>query len=317
MSPFFLPGFALILGLGGLYLSAELLIDGSIGLARRLALSPLVIGLTVVAVGTSAPEMAVSLMASLSGNGGIALGNVVGSNVANIALILGVAALLHPLRPHGRVRRVDLPLLGAVTLAITAAAWRGEVGRATGFILLLVFVGYSWTLCRYGKREEAAAGSEVEVESDSSATPLYRPVLATMAGLAGLVASSKAMVWGGADMAARLGISQVVIGLTITALGTSLPELATSVAAARRRESDLVLGNVIGSNIANSTAVLGAASAVAPIVVPQEVFRRDFIAMVVVTGLLMAMGQRPTISRGFGVACLVFYGIYIYLLCPG
>ena len=306
-----LPCLVFCLGLVGLYYSAEFLVDGAVGLARRLSMSPLVIGLTVVAVGTSAPEMAVSVMASLGGKQGIALGNVVGSNIANIGLVLGTALAIHPIRAHRRVRAVEIPLLTVVTLSLTGLAWWGGVPRAAGTLLVLAFLLYCLALYRYTSQEQLPDSGAGE-----GRPPLLGPLAATLGGLAGLVASSKAMVWGGASLASALGVSQLVIGLTITAVGTSLPELATSVAAARRGHGDLVMGNVVGSNVANSTLVLGLAALCRPISIARETLLRDFLSMTGLTLLLMAGALYPgRLGRRAGLALLALYAGYIALLC--
>ncbi len=296
-------------GFAGLFLSAEWLVTGAIRLARRFSVSPLTIGLTVVAVGTSAPEMAVSVLASLSGNPGIALGNVVGSNIANIGLILGLSALLKTIRPHERIVRIELPLLLLITVSITVAAWLDALSPGPGAVLVLAFAGYSYAIYRYGKAEE------VVVEEDGPAgpvPPLPASSALTLAGLAGLLLSSKALIWGASGIADLLGVPQLIIGLTVTALGTSLPELATSLAAAKKGEADIVLGNVIGSNIANSTAVLGMSSLFAHISVSQAAFQRDFLSMLGMTLLLfLAAARGRPIGRTKAGLFLLGYIIYI------
>ncbi len=304
---------AFLAGFGGLFASAELLVNGAIQLARRFAVSPLIIGLTVVAFGTSAPEMAVSVLASISGNPGIALGNVVGSNIANIGLILGISALIHSIRPHERILKMEIPLLIFISFFLVGAARFDAFGPWTGILLLTVFVAYSLAIYKYSQQEEV-----ILEQQDESSTPrprLAKAALYTAAGLAGLILASKALIWGASGMAALLEISQMTIGLTITALGTSLPELATSIAAARRKQADIVLGNVIGSNLANSTLVLGLSSLFAHISVTPLILHRDFLSMLAFTLLLFILtrgGKR--LSHSAGILFLVLYFGYIALL---
>jgi cation:H+ antiporter len=247
-----------------LYGGGESLVTGSIALAGRLGLSPLLIGLTVVAFGTSAPELAATLAAALEGAPEVAFGNVVGSNVFNVGLILGVGAVVFPLSAGARFLRREMPFMiftGALMFWLVAD---GVIGRIEGVVLLALLAGYLVVLLR--KQEEPPRVAEEFAEEYGEApAPLWSSTARVVVGIALLVLGAKVLVLGAIGLARELGISERVIGLTIVACGTSLPELASSVVAAARREGDLVLGNVVGSNIFNVLAILGTTGLVAPI----------------------------------------------------
>ena len=305
----------LLAGLGLLYAGAELLVRGSASLAGRLGLTPLVIGLTVVAFGTSAPELAVSVAAALQGNGALAVGNVIGSNIANIAFILGVAALIAPLAVHAKIIRVDIPLLIGVSGVTVLLSLDGDFSRREGLALtagLVVYVGISVGMARreHSRRLAAEYGAVVPAPADGLATDLVR----VLAGLALLVWGANWLVDGAVSIARALGVSQAVIGLTVVALGTSLPELATSVVAALRRHTDLALGNVIGSNLFNLLGILGISSALAPYQVT-GIRMTDWLAMLGVTLVLLPLAAtHATIKRWEGgLLCLLYAGYIAYL----
>ena len=247
-----------------LYGGGESLVTGSIALARRLGLSPLVIGLTVVAFGTSAPELAATLAAALEGAPEVAFGNVVGSNIFNVGLILGVGAVVFPLSAGARFLRREMPFMiftGALMFWLVAD---GVIGRVEGVVLLALLAGYLVVLLR--KQEEPPRVAEEFAEEYGEApAPLWSSTARVVVGIALLVLGARVLVLGAVGLARDLGITERVIGLTIVACGTSLPELASSVVAAARREGDLVLGNVVGSNIFNVLAILGTTGVVAPI----------------------------------------------------
>ena len=251
-------------GLALLVVAAHLLVRGAAALALRLGLSPLVVGLTVVAFGTSAPELVVSVQAALAGAGGIAVGNVVGSNVANVGLILGLAALVRPVVADRSVFRRDLPVLLAATALGVAFLLDRAVTRAEGAGLVLGLVAYlAWSVGA-ARRDRTAAELPVGQGSGSA----WRDLAAVAAGLAGLVFGADLLVDGATALARAFGVSDAVIGLTVVAVGTSLPELATSVVAALRGESEIAVGNVIGSNLFNVLGILGLAAAVRPLGAP-------------------------------------------------
>ncbi|MBD3894429.1 calcium/sodium antiporter [Halomonas sp. ML-15] len=312
-----LPAAAVVVGLVILVWSAERFVDGAVATSRHLGLSPLLIGMLVIGFGTSAPELMVSALSSLQGSPGLALGNAYGSNIANIGLILGLVALMSPLAVHSQVLRQELPILGAVTLL---AAWQLRDGVITaveaGVLLaaLALFIGFSIWRSRQRGAEDALASDTAESLEQQSMS-LLRGLFWTLLGLALLIVSSRILVWGAVDIAAAFGVSDLIIGLTVVAVGTSLPELASSISALRRREHDLVLGNVVGSNLFNTLAVVGLAGVITPIEVGSEVLARDWWVMALMTGLLalFAMGWRGRpgrINRYEGATLLALFVAY-------
>jgi cation:H+ antiporter len=255
---------ALAGGLALLMAAANALVRGASALALRLGLTPLVVGLTVVAFGTSAPELVVSVQAALAGAGGIAVGNVVGSNVANVALILAVAVLVRTMATDRALFRRDLPTLVVATAGATAFLLDGVVGRVEGAVLLVSLVAYLTWSVRTSRREQAA----VELPVEAPTGPAWRDAVWTAAGLVGLVVGADLFVGGAVALAEAAGVSNAVIGLTVVAVGTSLPELATSVVAAVRGEGEIAAGNVIGSNLFNLLGILGVGALVRPLAAP-------------------------------------------------
>ncbi|MEZ5235532.1 MAG: calcium/sodium antiporter [Acidimicrobiales bacterium] len=291
----------LVLLVGG----AELLVRGAAALAARAGVDPVIIGLTVVAFGTSAPELAVSLASAAGGDEEVALGNVVGSNIANILLILGVSALIGTLVVAQRIVRLDVPIVLGVTVAVVLMSLDGGIGRIDGFLLVAGVLTYTGWLVRDARRESAAVRAEYgtsmdELEGAAVDKPLAVQLGMTIGGLVVLVVGAQLLVGGAVSIAGSLGVSDLVIGLTVVAVGTSLPELATSVTAARRGERDLAVGNVIGSNLFNLLAVLGAAAlAGGPLDVGRTAMRVDLPVMLVVTFVLV-----PVFWNGFTVTRL-------------
>ena len=255
-------GGALLIG------GAELLVRGASRLAAAVGLSPLVIGLTVVAFGTSAPELAVSVAASAGGEGDMALGNVVGSNIFNVLLILGLSAVIAPLVVSRQLVRLDVPIMVGVSLLLLLVALDGGIGRLDGAILVVLLIVYNVFLIRQSRRDTAAAAAAGESVDAAESGPWYRNVLLLLGGLGLLVLGSRWLVGAAVEIATALGVSSLVIGLTVVAGGTSLPEVATSVLATLRGERDIAVGNVVGSNIMNILAVLGISSIVAPDGIP-------------------------------------------------
>jgi cation:H+ antiporter len=311
---------AIASGLGLLVWSAGRFVDGSAAAARHCGMPPLLIGMVVVGFGTSAPEMVISVLAASQGNPGIALGNAYGSNITNIGLILGFTALVSPVAVHSQVLRQELPILSAVT---ALAAWQirdGAITRTDALVLLCLFGGLMTWAVRQGLRRKAdALGGEVERELEVNAVPLRRALLWLVTGLLLLVLSSRILVWGAVEIARALGVSDLIIGLTVVAAGTSLPELASSLIAVRRGEHDIALGNVLGSNLLNTLAVVGIAGVIRPMAVGPEVLGRDMLAMAVLTLSLFAFGygfRGPgRINRLEGAALLAFYmGYTAYLV---
>ncbi len=315
-----LPLLAIVFGLVLLVWSADRFVEGSALTARHFGMPPLLIGMVVVGFGTSAPEMVVSALASYQGNPGIALGNAYGSNITNIALILGVTALISPIAVLSGVLRKELPILTAVTALAAWQLWDGEVTRTEGWILLGVFAGLmTWTVWEGMKKKGDALGNEMALELDVHAMPLQRAVIWLVVGLLLLIASSRILVWGAVEIAHAFGVSDLIIGLTIVAVGTSLPELASSVIAARKGEHDIALGNILGSNLFNTLAVVGIAGTISPMVVGPEVFSRDILVMSLLTVSLFVIGYgfrgHGRINRLEGTGLLLCYiGYTAYLI---
>lgn len=251
---------ALIVGLALLVWSADRFVEGSASTARYFGMPPLLIGMVIVGFGTSAPEMVVSALAAFEGSPGIALGNAYGSNIANIALILGVTALISPIMVHSTVLRKELPILTLLTILSVALIADLDLSRLDALVLLPVFGGLmAWTIYQGLKRKDDSLANEIEAETSEKEMPLKRAVFWLVVGLLMLIASSRILVWGAVEIAQIFGVSDMIIGLTVVAVGTSLPELASSVIAARKGEHDIALGNVLGSNLFNTLAVVGIA----------------------------------------------------------
>lgn len=299
----------LLLGLVMLFFGAEGLVRGSSALALRLGLSPLVVGLTVVALGTSAPEMVVSVKATLEGTGDVALGNIVGSNLCNIGLIIGIGALISPLHVHGQVIRQEVPILLVASGVMMFFLKDYEVKQWEGGILLASIFGYilySVIQAKRGKNEETA--KQLAEELPEIKGSLWRDVLFVLAGLGILIAGGNWLVEGSVNLAREAGVSEAMIALTIVAIGTSLPELATTVVAARKGEGDIAVGNAIGSCIFNALAVLGLAASVKTVVM-EHVDWWDLGAMMVMAIIcLPIMKSRNLVSRTEGA---VFVAIYL------
>lgn len=303
-----------LLGLVLLVVGAELLVRGASRLAAAVGLSPLVIGLTVVAYGTSTPELVVSVQAALAGRNEIAVGNVVGSNVLNVLFILGVAALLLPLRVAQRLVWWDVPIMLATALLLVACAADGAVSRLEGAGLLAGMVAYSVWAIRTSRGEPAEVAAEYEeAYGAAAATPAWLSALIALAGLALLVLGARWLVDAAVAVARGMGVSETVVGLTIVAAGTSLPEVATSVIAAMRGERDIAVGNVVGSNIYNVLAVLGASAIVAGdgLTVAPAVLRFDIPVMIAVSvACFPIVLTGHTIARWEGALFLAYYVAY-------
>jgi cation:H+ antiporter len=303
---------SVVLGIALLVWSADRFVEGSAATARHLGMPPLLIGMVVVGFGTSAPEMVVSAIAATQGNPGIALGNAYGSNIANIAFILGMTALISPIAVHSQVLRRELPILAGVT---ALAAWQlhdGDINRGDALVLLGVFGGVmAWTIWQGMQGRADALAGELAGELAAHAMPLRRALVWLAVGLLLLIASSRLLVWGAVEIASALGVSDLIIGLTIVAAGTSLPELASAIIATRKGEHDIALGNVLGSNLFNTLAVVGIAGTIHPMIVDPEVFTRDIPVMSGLTAalFLFAYGFRGAgrITRLEGAALLACY----------
>lgn len=315
-----LPAIAVIVGLAVLVWSADRFVDGAVGIARFLGMSTLLIGIIIVGFGTSAPEMVVSALSALQHNPELALGNAYGSNIANIALILGVTALISPIPVKKSVFRYNLPVLLGVTAFAVFLVFDGNVTRLDAILMLGVFL-LVMALDVIREKRNDGKDSEHDEEGEEPKS-LLKSIGLLLLGLVLLVASSRALVWGAVEIARNLGVSDLVIGLTIVAIGTSLPELASSVAAARKGVHDLAIGNVIGSNLFNTLMVVGIAGSISPMnSVDPMVVCRDVPVMVSLTVLLLlfglgrrSRGGQGRINRVEGTLFLLSYAAYIGLL---
>jgi cation:H+ antiporter len=318
MTPAFI---AIALGLALLVWSADRFVEGSASAARHFGMQPLLIGMVIVGFGTSAPEMVVSALSASQGNPGIALGNAYGSNITNIALVLGLTALISPITVHSQVLRKELPLLVLIT---ALAAWQvkdGSITRTEAWVLLGVFGGLmAWTIWQGMRGKSDALGQEIERELDERKMSLGRALLWIVVGLALLVASSRLLVWGAVEIAHHFGVSDLVIGLTVIAVGTSLPELASTIIAARKGEDDIAIGNILGSNLFNTLAVVGIAGSISPMNVGPDVLTRDILVMAALTLSLFILGighsgRQGRINRLEGAGLLACYlGYTAYLI---
>ena len=282
---------AVVAGILLLVWGADRFIAGAAALAVNLGVSALLIGLTIVGFGTSAPELLVAAVAAWQGDAALAIGNAVGSNIANIGLILGITALIKPLNVHSRILKREYPLLLAVSSLAFALVWNGELSRWNGALLLLGLVGVLYWMVRLATTEKSTDPLRVEYEAE------FPPSLTTaratgrfLLGLSVLLASSKILVWGAVNIAVALGVNELVIGLTVVAVGTSLPELAATVASALKNEPDIAIGNIVGSNLYNLLAVLSLPALIAPGAVEPELLRRDFPVMLALTVAVVLFG---------------------------
>ncbi|MBO6754990.1 MAG: calcium/sodium antiporter [Roseibium sp.] len=303
----------IFLGVGG-----DALVRGAVGAAERLKISPLVTGLVLVGFGTSTPELVTSLSAVLQGSSGIAIGNVIGSNIANILLILGLTAAITPICAEPRAFKRDAPMLAIATGACVVFALNGEFGRLTGVVFLAILLAYvGFTYVKERGEFDRQAKLHVEATELVAVRPraLWLSTLIAAGGVALVIFGANWMVSGSISIARTLGVSETVIGLTIVAIGTSLPELATSVIAALRKQTDIAFGNIIGSNIFNTLGIIGVAAAVAPITVPPKVLTYDLWLLVAVTALLLYFAfTEARLSRREGAVFLVLYTAYLGFL---
>jgi len=310
----------LTLGIGVLFYGAEWMVRGSARLAASLGVSPIVVGLTVVSFGTSAPELVVCTVAALSGNPDLAIGNVMGSNLANIGLILGLTSLVRPLDVHARVVGREMPLMLLVTAALYPLIWDLRLSRGDGVILLMALVAYLVFVFQSVGDEAPEILDEYEgfiTASTTGGAAVHLPdIMWVIAGSACLVLGGYCIVEGAVQVAGALGLSQVVIGLTVVAVGTSLPELATSLVAAARNEADIAVGNVIGSNIFNIAGVLGTTAVLESIPIPRDLLSRELPAVLFLSLLLFPLlrsGWR--IRRWEGAILLAAYiGVGVFLI---
>ena len=322
----------IVLGLTGLLVGGELLVRGASELATAARISPLIIGITVVSFGTSTPELAVTVQAAHTGSPGLAIGNVVGSNIANVLLILGAAALVTPLAVESRIVRVDVPMIFAASLGLWLLSLDGSLGHWDGALLFAVLVVYLiWSVQQgKGEAEEVRQDYTGTIKSDDSrahgpalarpAAQLIRQGLLILGGLILLVIAARAMVTGASEIARAYGVSELVIGLTVVAIGTSLPEFVASVVASSRGQGDIAVGNVVGSNLFNILAVIGIGAMVAPdgIPVSRDAIRLDIPIMIAVTlACLPLFFTGCRISRTEGGVLLGYFVAYTAYVTMG
>jgi len=330
--------FTILTLVGGLLLlviGGELLVRGSVRVAEKLGVSPLLIGLTLVGFGTSTPELVTSVKASLIGSPGIAIGNIVGSNIANILLILGASALIFPLAVSGTALRRDGSFVILTSLLMTAAGFTVGLNRLTGLFFVAGLVSYMVFAYRQERNSTAvqAEGHTAAFDKGAAlqeANPALRPrealtgplswivpILMALAGLAVIIFGGRLLVDSAVDLARTLGLSEAVIGLTIVAVGTSLPEFVTSVVAALRRQTDIAVGNILGSNIYNILGIGGLTGLIAPTPFPPEILQLDVFVMIAASVLLYALAWNGRISRPEGMLMLGGYAAYVAYLLTG
>jgi cation:H+ antiporter len=311
--------------LGGLVLlvvGGDVLVRGAVAVARIAGISPLVIGLTLVGFGTSTPELLASVQAALIGAPAIAVGNVVGSNIVNVLLIMGLAALLSPVAADAPGVRRDMLVMGVATVAAAGLLLWGTISRPVGAALLAALVAYTVGTILADRRDGAMTRIREEEahlkESPQVHLSLWPALGLTVGGLVGVMLGARFLVDAAVELATRWGVSQSLIGVTVVAVGTSLPELVTSVVAAVKKESDVALGNIVGSNIFNILGILGTTALMGPISVPQEIVARDtwvlLASSLALVGVVLALRNVP---RALGFVFVVGYGVYIAGLVGG
>lgn len=307
----------LVVGGLGLFFGGSWLVKGASRLAMALGVSALIVGLTVVALGTSAPELLVSLTAALEASSDVALGNVVGSNIANIGLILAVSAVITPMVLDWRVLRREIVFLLAFTIFSIIMSVDGSFSRIDGVVLVLGYIVYTAVIYRQARSERREIEPELtEYEAARHLTDRANPLIEAgraLLGLVTLVIGARLFVGGAVGVAREIGLSELIIGVTLVAVGTSLPELITCIIAAQRREHDIVMGNILGSNIANLLVILGIVAIIQPIPVPVSVQSIDYPVMLFFAVLLLPMALRRRLHLWGGLALLVLYGAFILL----
>ena len=308
----------LLLGLGGLFYGGNWLVRGASRLALSFGVSVLVIGMTIVALGTSMPELLVSVQAALAGKSDLAIGNVIGSNIANIGLILGATGLIMPLVVQAALLRREIPIMIGITAAAFALAADGQISRLDGAILLAGFLAFNLYVYQQARRERNGREAQKPESSPTDAINRSREMAYLAAGIIVLVISSRLMVEGAVNLARMIGISELVIAITLVAFGTSLPELAASLSAAWQKETDLAIGNIVGSNIANLLLILGATAFVQPIAVDRAEVQLEFLIMIAFAALLIPFARRQRLGRRASAAFLLAYALFvIYSLATG
>lgn len=301
----------IVLGLVVLIFGGDILVQGASGIAKKLKLSPLVIGMTVVAFGTSAPELMVSLKAAYMGSPEIALGNVIGSNIANIALVLGITVLILPLAVDKNSKNIDWPVMFAASVAFLVAALDGEISRLEGVLMVLSLITFTYIIIRNSRKKNKKKASE----STEVVPNIYLSIGKNLLGLIMLYFGSRWLVSGSIDVAREFNIEERIIGITIIAFGTSVPELAASVIAAIRKETDISIGNLIGSNLFNILCVIGLTATIKPIAVTEKLINPDMFWMIAIAfGLGIILFFWKKINRWHGVVLILSYSAYIAIL---
>jgi len=301
--------------------TAERFVVGSSGIARNLGVPPLIIGLTIVGFGTSAPEIFVSAIASWHGSPTLGIGNAIGSNITNVGLILGLTALITPLAVKSETLKREFPILLVIMLAVLLLILDKDLSRVDGLILFTGLLGMLYWMVRLAKRSRVSDPMQAEYAAEMpEALRMPGAILWFVIGLVGLMVSSRILVWGAVNIAQSLGVSDLVIGLTIVAIGTSLPELAASIVSALKNEHDIAIGNVLGSNMYNLLAVMSLPGLIAPSTLPASVLSRDYPVMLVFTIILFVMAYgfkgpgRLNRLEGLGLLCLFLaYEYWIFL----
>ena len=314
-----LASLAILIGLPVLLWSAGKFVGGAASVANHFGVSPLLIGMLIIGFGTSAPEIIVSVFAAIQGNSGIALGNAYGSNIANILLILGLTAIISPIAVKSEIIKKELPVLLGITFFAAWQVWDLNISKDDAFSLLGLFVLLlSWSIYHGMKGDKDALADEYDEEINSNEGTVKTHVMWLIAGLLLLVASSRMLVWGAVEVATFFGVSDTIIGLTVIAIGTSLPELASSLMAVKKGEHDLAIGNVIGSNMFNTLAVVGIAGTIQPMAVGSEFLYRDVMVMFASTIALFifcsGIKRQGRLNRLEGGAFVLAYAAYTYWL---
>ena len=308
---------AIIVGFGLLVWGAERFVHGAAAIANNFGVSPLIIGLTVVGIGTSAPEILISVIAAYQGNPALAVGNALGSNITNIALVLGITAIVMPMTVKSKTLRREYPVMFGIMLLSLILVWDQHLGQIDGIILISgLFVMLFWMI-RQGKKEKTDP-MQAEFEQEIPEIPTQKAILWFVIGLTLLIISSRGLVWGSVNIAQAAGISDLVIGLTIVAIGTSLPELAASITSVLKKEHDIAIGNIIGSNMFNLLVVFGIPGLISPHIIDPAILQRDFPFMIglSIALFLMAYGFRGEgrINRFEGSLLLGGYTTYMVVL---
>jgi cation:H+ antiporter len=305
----------LILGLAVLIFGGDLLVKGASGIALKLNMDPMVVGLTVVSLGTSAPELVVSIKSALNGNPDIAMGNVVGSNIANLGLVLAITAIVFPIAVNRKVLRIDWPVMVFFAALAFIFGLDNLITRFEGGVLLVTLVVYIYKLLQRGKSHPD--NGDIEIDTDAEKESMMKLILLLFGGMVALYLGSEWFLGGAIDIGRSFNLSESVIGVTIVAFGTSAPELAASVIAAYRKETDIALGNLLGSNIFNIGAVLGTTSIISPLVIDAKIMNIDILWMLGIAVILFPlMVFKKKLSLLSGIILFSLYCIFIYSQIP-